>query len=491
MRKTVALIISMLAATSVARAQCPDGTPPPCRGTRAQPPSLAVLYFDLLSSDSADTYLADGLTEQLIVRLGQLPRLTVKSRFEVQRFRGRRLTDAAGVARGLNAGYLVTGSLRKSGTRVVVTAELLRAGLHPERVWGDVFDRRSTDVLDIESAIAVAVAGAVAGQLDPAERTALARRPTRDPEAYLLYQHGRALFSRALAGVFERDLRAADAFFDAALERDSMFAAAWAAKAEIWAWMSDQVVPGTVGYARVRRYATRALALDSTLAAAHAWLAPTYFTLDRNWNEAEAQARRAIALDPNGYPGWLTLAVLEWCQGRIAESDSAMMRAWQADSLSSAVQWLLSTAFTVGRHYTEMRAFAERMEAAGLTDAAADLRITSLSFLAPDSALRFRRGDIEFLARAGRLAEARDSLRAYRARTDSLVRVGAQTLVIPDQMAELYSAVGDLDEAFYWINRAIDAHSGGPVSWLKVYPGFDNLRGDPRYREALRRLNLL
>jgi len=109
--------------------QCPDGTPPPCRAqaTRAPAPnSVAVLYFDNLSPDTADAYLASGLTEETIVRLGQVERLAVKSRHAVLRFRGRAAEDPTVLGRLLGVAYLVSGSARRSGSRVRVTVELVR-----------------------------------------------------------------------------------------------------------------------------------------------------------------------------------------------------------------------------------------------------------------------------------------------------------------------------------------------------------------------------
>ena len=176
----VALAATTLLAAVPALAQCPDGTPPPCAGQRAPAPapnSVAVLYFDNLSRDSADAYLADGLTEQLIVRLGRIERLDVKPRSEVQRARLRSFGGPTAVARALNVRYLVTGSVRKVGWRVIVTAELAQPGARRNRVWGDIFDRSSTDVLDVETSIAEAVASTVAGRLRPEERAALAHLP--------------------------------------------------------------------------------------------------------------------------------------------------------------------------------------------------------------------------------------------------------------------------------------------------------------------------
>src|SRR5439155_25537792 len=148
-------------------AKGPDGSTPPCHGaTRPAAPasnSVAVLYFDNLSRDTADAYLADGLTEDIIVRLGQIERLAVKSRNAVKRFRERAAEDPAVLGRSLGVAYLVSGSVRRAGARLRVTVQLVRAadGL---QVWGDVFDRSSGELLSIGEENARAVAAAVAGR---------------------------------------------------------------------------------------------------------------------------------------------------------------------------------------------------------------------------------------------------------------------------------------------------------------------------------------
>ena len=148
-------------------AQCPDGSPPPCRltshaSTAPAPNSVAVLYFDNLSADTADAYLAEGLTEELIARLGQLPRLAVKSRAAVQRFR-QSGADPLAAARALRVARLVTGSVRRGGNRLRVTVELVRAS-DGEHVWGDLYDRRDADLLAVEEDITRAVAAAIGGR---------------------------------------------------------------------------------------------------------------------------------------------------------------------------------------------------------------------------------------------------------------------------------------------------------------------------------------
>src|SRR6266851_2493636 len=137
-------------------AQCPDGSPPPCRpqSTRLPqaPNSVAVLYFDNLSRDTADAYLADGLTEEITARLGQIARLVVKSRNAVRRYRAVAIAPPT-AGRTLGVAHLFSGSIRRAGRRLRVTVELVRAG-SGDRLWGDQYDRTDADVLVIEEDVA-------------------------------------------------------------------------------------------------------------------------------------------------------------------------------------------------------------------------------------------------------------------------------------------------------------------------------------------------
>ncbi|MFI5280442.1 MAG: hypothetical protein ACHQU1_08100, partial [Gemmatimonadales bacterium] len=182
------------------RAQCPDGTPPPCAGARARASapsanSVAVLYFENTSRDSADDYLAGGLTEEVILRLQQVRRLEVKSRYESQRVRGLRNAAPATLGRELSARYLVNGTIQRAADRLVVRVELTRAD-RGVGVWSERFDRTSANVLDVIDDVARGVATGVAGQLLPAESADLARRPTTDAVAYEHYVRGNVYLAR-------------------------------------------------------------------------------------------------------------------------------------------------------------------------------------------------------------------------------------------------------------------------------------------------------
>jgi len=207
-------------------AQCPDGSAPPC--TRAAihapaPNSVAVLYFDNLSRDTSDAYVADGLTEELITRLGEIQRLQVKSRTAVQRYRGRPIEDPAALARALNVAHLVSGTVQQGGGRLRVTVELTRA-VSGTGVWGQSYERPATDLMGVEAEIAQAIAEGVGGRLAPAERRSLAVRPSRNPEAYDHYLRGNYFIARRNP----TDARLAIDQYQQAVALDSSFTAALA-----------------------------------------------------------------------------------------------------------------------------------------------------------------------------------------------------------------------------------------------------------------------
>jgi TolB-like protein len=255
-----------------AAAQCPDGTPPPCRGAAraagAPPPhptSLAVLYFDNLSRDSGDIYLADGVTEELISRLSQVERLQVKSRTAVQRLRGRPLNDPVAVGRSLAVAHLVSGSVLRARDRLRVTVELTRVATG-NSVWSRSFDRPADDLIGTEAEIAESVAVNVGARLAPAERRRIESRPTRNPAAYDHLLRGRFAMARRT----NASLLAAVREFEAALRLDSLFTSAWVALGQAYLQLANVYYSPEIGMsreevsARGRAAVDRALRQDST-----------------------------------------------------------------------------------------------------------------------------------------------------------------------------------------------------------------------------------
>jgi TolB-like protein/Flp pilus assembly protein TadD len=266
------------------------------RARRLPARSVAVLCFANLSTDSADVYLADGLSEEITARLGQVRQLVVKSRTSVSHF-CRRPSDDPG--RALRVANLVSGSVRRDGHRLRVTVALERAD-RGVRVWGDEFDGPDTAVLGFEERIASTVAHATAGRVSAAEQAALAAPPTRDALAYDHYLRGNHYLAQRTARGVERGI----AEYQAAARLDPQFVDALARLAYGYALLlyygwPYQGLPADSLVALTRTYADRALAADSGVA--EGWLARGRLLEvlhPRTYEGAVAAYRRAAALDP-------------------------------------------------------------------------------------------------------------------------------------------------------------------------------------------------
>src|SRR2546425_7164776 len=201
-RTRLALVLGLASATPTARlpAQCPDGSPPPCGRPTARPAppaanSVAVLYF--AARDTADAYLAEGLTEDLTSLLGSVARVQVKSPGVVRHAQSASPGDAPAIARALDVHYLVDGSVRRVGARVRVSIRLL-TGATAVATWGDVFDRKPDELLALPSEVARAVARRVGGAaaVPSSETGALGTLRTRSPAAYDHYLRGNFFLAR-------------------------------------------------------------------------------------------------------------------------------------------------------------------------------------------------------------------------------------------------------------------------------------------------------
>jgi TolB-like protein/Tfp pilus assembly protein PilF len=500
-RLASSLAAALLLFAAPLAAQCPDGTPPPCRGARAAaaPASIAVLYFDNVTRDTGEAYLAEGLTEELIARLGQLGRLDVKSRTAVRRFRGGAATDPIRIGRQLGVAYLVSGSVRRAGTRLRVTAELMRVA-GTMRVWGETYERATSDLMEVEEDIAAAIASGIGGRLAPAERRTLVERPTTVAAAYDRYLRGNYLVAQRSAA----PMRRAIAEYEAAVRVDSGFARAWARIALAyglyyrWAWPWPGMTPESL-LVRGEAAAERALRLDTM--AADAWLArgtiaryrqPVTFTgvmpalqralaLDsRNaeaWHMygiarlyagddsgAVAAYLRALALEHDRPITWEHLANLRRAQRRPDEARQLLDSSLAADSQAffvRAERGLL--AFDGGDTLSARRELAA-LEALGSAEAA--LQIEPLR-----AALEARRGDT--VAARGRLGRLAAQLADPNDPGDEAGPI----------MAEAYLRIGDTATALDWLERV--RPRGGYLHFGLRFPVFDAVRSDPRFQRLV------
>ena len=299
MMKRALVALALLALPARLPAQCPDGTPAPCGGAPARPPapapgSIAIFPFENRSPDSTDAYLAEALPEEIFGRLARVQGLAVKSGTAV-RAQWRRTPDPMAAARALRVQWFVTGTLRRAGRDLAVSAELVRA-TSGDGVWGAPFRRGADELAAVEEQIAESVAVAVVGRLAPGQLSALRRPATTNPEAYRLYLYGRSLMNRRTPVVIAAAARA----FARATELDPTFAAAWArlayARALEIQWGNPERLPPDSLLPRARAAADRALSLDSSLA--EAWTARGYWALlSSDLALAHAAFERALRLD--------------------------------------------------------------------------------------------------------------------------------------------------------------------------------------------------
>lgn len=485
---TTAFAAFLLTFRSLA-AQCPDGSPPPC-GNRvhpAAPPaehSVAVLYFD--ARDTADAYLADGLTEDLTSLLGSVPSVQVKSPGVVQRAQRAAPGNAPVIARALGVRYLVDGSVRRVGTRVRVSIRLLN-GATAIAAWGDVFDRTPEELLGLPAVIAREVATRVGGPAASSTTGALGTLRTRSPAAYDHYLRGNfflALRSR------EGTARALDEYREA--ERlDSGFAAAIgrAAYAYAIARASYYRLPDApIESLAVRGLvvADRALRRDSTTS--DGWMAEGFllpFANPPTMAGSLEAFQRAIELDPNNAEAHHQYAqVLNWL-GRHDDADQELHLALALDpgraiSVSDLGWW------------THVR---DTVLALALADSAVALDPASALVRARRAIARLRAGDVHgaqedaelanrlqsgsivienilavVVARAGDSRQARALIAHWAGRTDNSF------------VAAALLAVGDTSEALDRLERL----SPGPDVWAALHrPEFDALHGNLRYERLL------
>ncbi len=451
-----------------------------------------MLPFANMSGAREDDYLCEGLAEEIIDALTRIPGLRVIARtssFAV----GRMALDVREAGTRLGVGSVLEGSVRRAGSRVRVTAQLVdtRDGSH---LWSERFDRELTDVLALEDEIAAAIAERLRVELRRDER---GRGPRQiDVETHSIYLEGRYYFARGTPEA----LTQARGCFERAIERDPGFALAFDALAELYWYLGffGNVLPRDA-FSQSTWHALRALELDDTLAETHALLGMLRKELDYNWPEVDRELRRARELNGQSPLVRLRYAISGLLpHGRIDEAAAELEAVLQHDPLSVFTRWWVAVLAWVGRRRQRLADEGRHMIA---LDPAHFLGHWAVGWAgiesgAPDEAVRafekahelsggipFTLGSLSFAyGRAGRPGDARDLLERAEA-------LAASAYLPPSTFAFGYVGLDDWDAAFEWWNQAIEVRDPLIVP-IKSFPFFDPVRGDPRYRALLRRMNL-
>ena len=464
-------------------------TPPEVKSAPA-PKAIAVLPLTNMSADPENEYFSDGMTEEIINALAKVPGLQVASRSSCFAFKGKEV-DVHQVGEKLGVGSVLEGSVRKVGNRIRITAQLVNVenGYH---LWSETYDRQLEDVFAIQDEISRAIVEAL--RLRLASDTGQLVVPTKNLEAYNLYLKGRFFFARFT----ESGLRKSIEFFQHVLLQDPGYARAYAGMADCWCSLADDWVAPDDAYPRAKAAATRALQHDPELAEAMTSLGKVLCWYEWDFAGAEKQLRQAVTLNPNYAEAHWAFGSALPAVGLLGEAIGEMRKALTLDPLYPQYSRWLGRFLLYAKEYEAAIAQSHQtMELnAEYFQAYLDIGSACLAQGRPEQALEwYRRGQglessvrsydafiVRALAPLGRRDEAEEILAR-------LADESRQRYVRAEALAMGYAAVGDLERAFASLERAFQARSGGLI-YLHLDPGYEPLRGDPRYAELVRRIGV-
>jgi len=451
------------------------------------PRSIAVMPFVNMTSDKEQDYFSDGLSEELLNVLAQLPQLRVIARTSSFSFKGKSV-DVATIARTLNVAHVLEGSVRKSGNTVRITAQLIRAS-DSSHVWSETYDRQFTDVLALQDEIAADVVEALRVKLLPAQKVGNAQQ-TRVPEAYNQFLLGNEFYGRSNAEGYRNALVA----YRRAIELDPGYAPAYArlALAEVFAADSAETAEeNAAGKDRALAAADKAIALAPDFAGGYAvrgWMRSNFAW---DWPGAHADLQKARALDPGDSMVHARYGQLLGSEGRMAEAIAEITKAAQTNPLASGV-WGNLGYYKMGHgDLAGARQALNRALAINPDSSFARLNLGMVELLdghAQQALDIFQHADDGF--REYGIALAQHTLgheRESRAALDVLKKDYAQDFAM--QIADVHAWRGEKDAAFAWLERAYAQRDGG-MSDFKFDPLLASLHGDPRFAAMARKMGL-
>ncbi|MCR4405032.1 MAG: tetratricopeptide repeat protein [Candidatus Acetothermia bacterium] len=456
---------------------------------------IAVLPLANISPDPKDEYFADGMTEELIYTLSKLRELRVIAYTSVMAYKGQR-KKIAEIGRELGVGTVLEGSVRKAGNRLRITALLIDAQ-NEEHLWSERYDRDLEDVFAIQSDIAKRVAEALQVHLLAGERQEIEKEPTGNLEAYDLYLRGRHCGNERTEERFKKAIEC----FEGAIGIDPDYALAYAGLADIYTVL-PLYAPAAFKetFLRAKRAALQALLLDDTLAEARVSLAQVKAYCDWNWAEAEREFIRAIALKPSYATAHYQYGRFFIYMGRFDEALEEIHRALELDPLSVLSNFHLGVVVYLTGDYDEaIKALQKTIEMApnfwmghiwlGMAYLEKSMYAEALARLHQAKALP---GCWPSMADAviASVYTRMGKRRAARELLDELLRRSEREYIPPSWMAILYSALGENDRCFAWLEQAYEEHDQFLLFLAKGGGIFEIDRADPRFTALLKRIGL-
>jgi len=464
-------------------------------GVAASPriPSLAVLPFTDMSADKDNEYFCDGLSEELINALSHIRELRIAARTSAFAFKGKEI-DIREVGKMLNVGAVLEGSVRKSGQRLRITAQLINVedGYH---IWSGQFDREMKDIFDIQEEISLTIVDHLKLKLLKGEKEKILKRATEDHEAYDRYLKGRYFWNRRYEKGFQRGLQ----YFQQAIEKDPGYALAHLGIADTFGYLGMfSFMPSHLAWSRAKAASKKALEIDPELAEASAtlgWIAMWY---DWDWAVAEGHFLRAIQKKPEYDTAHLWYGLCLSIVGRFDESIREMQKARELAPLEpvnpTLVGWALYMArrfdeaieelrkviesdseFSIAYWYLAGSYLAKKMWGEGIATIQKFVELSAGSVIA-----------VSNLGYAYALAGMKDEALKILDRLDGLSKdryVGSLwRAVVWLGLGEKKETLENLDKA-YLERESI-------MACLKVWPAFDSVRSEPRFIDLLKKMNL-
>ena len=452
--------------------------------TTSSPPekSIAVLPFLDLSETKDQEYFCDGISEEILEALAKVDGLRVVARTSSFSFKGKSV-NAREVGEKLDVANVLEGSLRREGNRVRVTAELIntRTGFH---LWTETYDRQLEDVFALQDEITRSIVDALKIKL----AVSLPAHEQRNIEVYDLYLQG-LYFSNKSS---EEDLRRALSFFQRAVEKDPTFSRAWTGIAKVWYFLADVYVKPLDAYSASKEAALKAIALDEKDAEAHCYLGEAKRVLDWDLAGADAELKRALELDPGSAPAHFFSALLPLFRGELKDGLRLILEAEKLDPVSPITSYVATAAYLANDRvdeavvegqrtlqldpnyfYLDSTLAAAYREKGNFPEAIALYTRAQEATRLPSSGLAIT------YVRMHEETEARNILA-------QLVQAREKRYVSAPLIAAVSTALGDKEEAFHWLERAYDEHSG-VLQWIAFVPEFRALHSDARFPDLLQR----
>jgi TolB-like protein/Flp pilus assembly protein TadD len=457
--------------------------------------TLAVLPFENLSADPEQEYFSDGLTEETICRLGRINpgALGLIARTSSMAYK-RTSKDIGQIGRELGVSFVLESSVRREGGRVRVACQLIRAA-DQTHLWAATFDSDAVSYLGMQHELSIAIAEQVQVKLLPLSDGFM--HSPHNMDAFDLYLRGRYQWNQLTPPAIERAI----AYFDKAIALDPHYALAWSGIADCYSMLpitcdapALEILPKALAAAR------RAVELDNSLAEAHTSLGTVKVWMDWDWPGAEAALRRALEINPSYVQAHRYYACLLCHTGRHTEAEAEMEKARAVDPLSPIMHALSG----------QLRAFARDYKTAirHLRDAQAinpDLwivhaflgRVHECEDRVAQAKTEYQRalelsggGNTEPIAFRARV----EAMSGDRAAAEEAIRVltelSARKYVPPYNVATIHAGLGDMESAFFWLEKAYETRDVRLV-FLLVDPRWDSVRRDARFLDLSNRLNLL